>query len=565
MSEVRLLVRDAERAIQAIRHGRFADRAIAALSADPETIEELNTALGRFIGGCNGNHFEDFSEEPDDRPYDAGLVIIDLPARLVICESTYNTVQPTGVVEYHDGDNLTDVFIHYELMDDWLLLDKAEGWQRLAEDRRKTRSLTPPFEARAILYGEPLLKFLAENCFDAFRDRMPAPVPDWEDLTQEPDPACEEEASVIFDVHKRWLMTPRQDLRGQTPRQVMHAKRRFLVRDLEERARQWSLLERCPPGLPPDSAAYRFAGFGIHESVVYYELVRELLRRCRKDVQDYVAGSHGIRLTREDFVAHEVRRLEGLRETWLDSPNPDYGGRIPRVMIHKERARIPELAREHEAVIDPDCPLCRLHDEFPEPTFWHLDGSAMDDDFAFSLWHETYEEWEQDRQEMMESIRRYTVLEAEFRRLGVEYPGEGYAPPDFAWKMSFSRDHFSKAPLRLRLFAIGGQACEIIADLKLARETGSIELSKAERQDRLIDRLTIAFQELRSAAESVEKGETPRIPPVLLTEFQDVLEILAKECPDQASPCVDLRDRLHRFLEPPSEKGSAVLYDDSFS
>ena len=48
MSEVRLVVREADEDWSGTVHGSTAMRAIAALSADPVTLDELETAVGRF-------------------------------------------------------------------------------------------------------------------------------------------------------------------------------------------------------------------------------------------------------------------------------------------------------------------------------------------------------------------------------------------------------------------------------------------------------------------------------------------------------------------------------------
>jgi hypothetical protein len=48
MSELRLVICDASRRIHETRHGSFADRLVAALSAEPETIEELDRAVRRY-------------------------------------------------------------------------------------------------------------------------------------------------------------------------------------------------------------------------------------------------------------------------------------------------------------------------------------------------------------------------------------------------------------------------------------------------------------------------------------------------------------------------------------
>jgi hypothetical protein len=48
MSELRLVICDASRRIHETRYGSFADRVVAALSAESETIEELDRAVRRY-------------------------------------------------------------------------------------------------------------------------------------------------------------------------------------------------------------------------------------------------------------------------------------------------------------------------------------------------------------------------------------------------------------------------------------------------------------------------------------------------------------------------------------
>jgi hypothetical protein len=85
MSEVQVCIRDARRDIESTWHGSMVDGTIAALSAEPETIEELDQALARFVRPGAGSFFRGFHAGTNDQPYDAGLVIIDLAARLVVC------------------------------------------------------------------------------------------------------------------------------------------------------------------------------------------------------------------------------------------------------------------------------------------------------------------------------------------------------------------------------------------------------------------------------------------------------------------------------------------------
>ena len=121
MSEVRLVVRELERDWSGTVHGGFADRTIAALSADPMTLEELEIAAAQFARPTptpSGRLFANLRPGLCDEPYDAGLVVVDLVARLVVVDSTYSSPGKKGVVEYHDGQRSTETGLQYHLADD---------------------------------------------------------------------------------------------------------------------------------------------------------------------------------------------------------------------------------------------------------------------------------------------------------------------------------------------------------------------------------------------------------------------------------------------------------------
>ena len=83
---------------------------------------------------------------------------------------------------------------------------------------------------------------------------------------------------TIREIHAAWLLTPRSDLGGASPREVAMTQLGHLEWDLQDRCEQWSRLGECPRGLDKSSFAFRYGGFGTHELVEYYELVRALLR-----------------------------------------------------------------------------------------------------------------------------------------------------------------------------------------------------------------------------------------------------------------------------------------------
>jgi hypothetical protein len=100
----------------------------------------------------------------------------------------------------------------------------------------------------------------------------------------------------------------------------------------------------------------------------------------------------------EEIAAPDaIARLEHVKAEWLDSPDPEHGGKSPSCLIEFERIRLPWVSSHEDSVYDDDCPLCQaMADGDFGPGFWHLDGCNMDDDFAFSFCS-TREEWEAER------------------------------------------------------------------------------------------------------------------------------------------------------------------------
>jgi hypothetical protein len=382
MSEVKLNLIDSENILTGTVHGSVGDRCIAALSAEPETILELEVALKRFEQiDRQFRHFKNPSHV-DTEPYDAGVLIIDLAARIVACESTYSAPGPEGRVAYHDGQHATDIPIFYRVPADWLFLNSIEEYPLNCGERRELRLANPPLDERAILYGRPLLEFLATNVRYALacRDKPREPV-----NTDTTEPVL----SPFGVIHAQWLLTSRADLRGRSPRDVMLAKKDFIDSDLNSRAMQWSMQLEGPPCIPVESYAYRYAGFGTHEWVIYYYLIRHLLKSADP------TSDH-------DFEAL-VAQLETLRDEWLNEPNSELEGRVPSIISDNERKRLPEAMGGRSMVVDEDCPLCKaMGDECEaglDVCFWHLDGCNMEDHFAFSTFL-TEKEYLDDRAEL---------------------------------------------------------------------------------------------------------------------------------------------------------------------
>ncbi len=397
MSEVKLNLIDSQEILHGTIHGSVADACVAALSAEPETLAELTSALARYIKPLDDHSpFAAFHSSVhsslsssrdtplDTEPWDAGIVVIDLAARIVASESTYSMPGGSGEVRYHDGTKATDISLLYRLPDDWLFVNSVEAYRWSRERRAEKRLAKRPLDARAVLYGAPLLDCVVNECgkievSEAAADSDgtgPAASGEIE------DPLLGELSSI----HSRWLTTPREDLDGRSPRDVMLAKQDFIDFDLHTRSLQWSFQDEGPPCLAKDSHAYRFAGFGTHEWVIYYDLVRHLLWSAATGGRSGLPPHAG----RETLIA----RLEELKCDWLERPHRDYDGRTPAILIENERRRLPIALRPRDMIIDEDCPVCQMFGDETTPLgmgvgFWHLDGCNMDDDFAFSPYKDT--------------------------------------------------------------------------------------------------------------------------------------------------------------------------------
>lgn len=325
---------------------------VASLAADPETIAELEHALTRFAGSvaeCPWSEGPGLVGEP--------FVVLDLPARLVAVDDRLPCPNHSDYVELPRTDKsgrASMVVIEYELHPDWLLLPTLNEWQEVARERRVARQSQPLLDIRDVLYGQ-VADYLVRHWDD-------------ESIATADDP--------IARLHEQWLLTVRDDLRGASPREAMLSGYERIERDIESRVRQWTFLGSCPVPLLRTTHAFRFGSWGRHEIVVYYDLIRFLLG----ELQDLRSRSKTA-----DLEA-TVSKLNAIRLEWLNIGQEEFGGRTPQEVIDDERQRIPPVANDSEACIDPDCPLCRMMaDQSMGPAFWFLDGSHMDNDFAFSF------------------------------------------------------------------------------------------------------------------------------------------------------------------------------------
>lgn len=154
MSEIRINILDNSQTISGERHGSFGDVLVAALAAEPETVEELEIATQRFIEReSDWSLFRWFKKGEDFEPWDAGLLVIDLVAKVVMADSTYSYYSKDGKVRIKTETG-EDFYLPYELSDDWKHVRSMPEYEGISQRRREERLQNPPIEAREILFGK---------------------------------------------------------------------------------------------------------------------------------------------------------------------------------------------------------------------------------------------------------------------------------------------------------------------------------------------------------------------------------------------------------------------------
>lgn len=208
-----------------------------------------------------------------------------------------------------------EVSIPYRLSDDWLFVYSVPEYEGVCREGREARLAQKPFDRRAVFYGKPLLEFIAGECFAA-RHSFAEPVNathDKEMIAQADDNderVSEAQGEIVSQIHAKWMVTERADLQGKTPREVLLAGHDFIDSDLHSRELQWSFTNSCPPPLSTSSKAYLYAGFGTHEAVVFYDLIRHLLYECFAYLQ-----------TQEEISTDAtIEFLEQTKTFWLAMP-----------------------------------------------------------------------------------------------------------------------------------------------------------------------------------------------------------------------------------------------------
>ena len=453
-------------------------------------------------------------------------IVIDLVRKRI---ATGRDVQPIGrdevfaMVVDESGAQHCPLSIH--LPPWWELREQTD---RNAIDNARESPLVIPHVNRNVLFGRPMTADLARRLLDIID------ADDWKSSGADED----EHARYAFTVrvHRDWLMTPRQDLGGLMPRQMLHGAHDWIDRLVwaqQLRFQDVGEIVAVPDGISEDN----HAPMGSEEMVIYFDLCRELIgagwERCLK-------GGIG----RRDFADRSRSErelnafLSGLQQEWLASPFE--GGSSPRFIIECSRRRVPRAAgvpivgiaecEPEQHVIDGDCPICNMMAEGTLGTaFTGIDGHhlELDDEFAFSM-HETREAWDEQQREFAEMSAAFDRERAGPERAS----GTKTEPDEFAsvWSGQFSDEPIPGDPQgHLKLAFL---LSEVVVTLQMAGVP-----SKDIRQ------LTERFAAFRRC----DRSELP----ARGKQLGEQLENVAGRYPELVSRVADLQSRIDEHVRAP--------------
>ncbi len=384
----------------------FGRAAAAALSSDPVTLEDLRHAVARYVHGAVPWRMEPWPS-PSESVGGTDL-LIDLESRQIGC-SHRELVPDHGTIPLVRDGEPTDTRLVFHRDAHWRVVSSAARLR----DARSSRMAAAPRRSvfRDVLY---------DRLLDAIAETGPA------------------DASELHAWHRRWLLTPRDDLDGRSPREVLLMGSRHVSVDIEDQQQNWARTGRPAVGLDTNGAAYRGAFFGPLEVMLYHRMTRILLHHaCEPSI----------------ISLHPVPRLAALmrrQAAWFVERSERMRGSSPQWLIEQERRRLP-LVEPTASLQDCECPLCRMM-AGEGPSFWFLDLPPLDGDYLYSLCR-TEEEW---------------ALERDWYDADADWPPE---EPDW-YVTTFVAASLGDARLHAALFRLGTAVAEF-ADSARQQPTGA--------------------------------------------------------------------------------------------
>lgn len=200
-----------------------------------------------------------------------------------------------------------------------------EGATLDAIEQPRASTVAKPVVDRDVLYGTPFLQDIAARVLEVIATE------DW----QTSDAMNQETSRYPFtvQVHRDWLMTPRVDLGGRMPRQLLHGAIEWsdaVVWGQHLRLQQGVTLQATPDDWP----GFATAPMGSQEMCLYFDLCRQVI-----EASWCWCVRHGDGVTQSNAPSSSemlVAHLRGVVESWLSEAFE--GDAAPNMMIECDGA-----------------------------------------------------------------------------------------------------------------------------------------------------------------------------------------------------------------------------------
>ena len=508
---------------------------IALIYDDPENWAEATSLWPRYRTPpvhefISSIPFEDvdFIQSIEHLATAESSVAIDFREKRIFNGGSFTPVGRDAVlamVVYESGVQRYPLSIH---LPPWWELHEGANHRALQQHRQAP--IDKPSVDREVLYGDAFLADIATRVIET--------------VDSEPWRCCEadknENARYAFTVavHRDWLMTPRTDLGGRMPRELLHGAREWSGR--VTRGQRLRFEDGGPMiAAPCDWAGFDTAPMGSEEMYLYFDLCREVIdaswffltkMRDPSDELAEISSRDSLTATNTNAASASelIEYLRDVRDSWLDSPFE--GGSPPRFIIECDRRRVPrgagvaiegiDAVQSTPHIVDCDCPICEMMvDGFFGVGFTGIDGHhlELDDEFAFSM-HQTRERWEEQQREYAEFSAKMDL-----ERQRHKSSNDTEDPFDSAWS-----GHVNNQPIP------GDKGGFLKMAFMVAEIIGALEASDAPHED--IKLLNESFADFRRSDEDERVQSAARL--------KSQLEVIADRYPSLVSKSADLQSRI---------------------
>lgn len=486
---------------------------------DPATWNDVALVWARYNFHPENTEFADalpVRETTIDDVIDAlnaasGWFAADLVSRRVCTGGDFPQLRLRGTPSNYDEEGPPETAI---VLPPWWELHQSEKAREINGPR--TTPLTIPRPHRDVIWGSAMTDFFARRMLEIVRSGVEWIGEDWQG-----NPWGKYEHTLT--VHRDWLMTPRDDLNGATPRDCIHGGADWI--DSLADGQHFRVDEGDEPvPVPTELSTHEHAAFGRHEMVIYFDA-------CREVIAD---GWRWLLERRERLKAGQLNDefatvMHDLLKSWLASPFED--GPTAESIIRSDRLRVPLYSTGADHIIDCDCPICdMMASGIFGPSFCHYDGHSLeiDDDFAFSML-DILEQWEEKQRE---EAKMRAEIEADIARRK-----EAGITAEEEFQSVWNSTHLADDGIP------GDTGGHLSTAFLVAELVGALKHEGADQSK--IDLLNNAFRTYRTA-------ESPQDVQSAADAFKQTLDELADRHEFLVSRAADLQSRIDEQLRAPA-------------